>query len=373
MSTLSTPRLSSYPTSPEDPDDSGPDLPFAQTEPSMLAAAPRATLTPNLDLDAEPLRISPHEPTYPRALRVLESPPVLTLSGPIDFSVKRKVVAIVGSREASDQASDFAYQLAYFLARANVVVVSGGAVGVDGHAHRGALAGEGTTWLVACTGRGVVYPESHEELFERVTTSGSSRIIWSFEDEQRYDKALPRMRNEVLVGLADTVVVIQAAQRSGSRNAARLARDFGRRLFIVPSTPWDPTFHGSLEHLGSGHGTPLCSINHLFEELKLPAPDLTDVRAARNGKLPTKLRFRRRAQGILTFHEPPHLTVDQRDWSEEEIRIFSMLSEGPAHRDEIIGKTGLGVSSTLTALLTLSLKDVVVEGPDGFFRRRTSS
>lgn len=314
------------------------------------------------------VKLSPRDADYPAPLCHLDEPPTLTASGPLDAA--RRVVAIVGSRNASTEAAGFVHALAYHLAKADVVVASGGAIGVDAMAHLGALAAGGTTWCVACTGRGAVFPEKNRDLFERIEKSASSRMIWPLPDGTPKDVQTPRFRNGVLVGLAEAVVVVQAAIYSGSRNAATWASFLGRRLFLVPSTPWDRAFEGSMAEGARGGAEPLWSIEYLFARLGLPSPDLTDPGAAWEGKLPLASPIRPRKTRRQTYSEAPLFAVDSTRWTEDEKRVFSVLSMAPLQQDAIIGSSGLPTSSALTALLTLSLKDVVVEGPDGFFRRR---
>src|SRR4051794_10108698 len=110
----------------------------------------------------ETTRLVPGHPRYPRSLENLPAPPPLTTSGPLDH--EGYVVAIVGSREPTPEALAFASELAAELARANVVVISGGARGIDTAAHEAALA-HGATWCVAPTGRDHVYPEENAKLF----------------------------------------------------------------------------------------------------------------------------------------------------------------------------------------------------------------
>jgi DNA processing protein len=249
-----------------------------------------------------------------------------------------------------------------------VIVVSGGAEGVDTNAHRGALAGGGVTWCVACTGRGDVFPLQNADLFHAVERSRGSRMIWPFPDGTPKDENTPRKRNGVLVGLAECVIVLQAKMQSGSRNAASWARRQGVPLFIAPGRPWDHEFEGSNLEIMEG-AQPLLGAGWLFHSLQLPKPDLKDPRAIL-GKAPPYGSIRRRARRPETIGDLPLFPVDRSTWSEDEKAVFSRLSLAPRQQDAIIASAGLPTSSTLTALLTLSLKDVVVEGPDGFFRRR---
>jgi DNA processing protein len=314
------------------------------------------------------VKLSPHDPDYPRSLYRLDEPPKLTVSGPL---VGDRVVAIVGSREASDDAQRFAFGLAYHLARANVVVVSGGAVGIDRRAHEGAMHAGGTTWLVSPTGRGVVFPTANRDLVAEIEASATSRVIWPFEDGRPKDQHTPRFRNGVLVALAECVVVVQAALKSGSRNAAAWGRRLGRPVFVVPGAPWMDPFKGSVAE-GARGALPLWSYESFFEKLGLPAPDTKDHNAAWSGIMPPSAAVPRRRARPQTYSDPPLFKVDPTTWSDDERHVFSIISIAPTQQDMIIAQSGLPTSSTLTALLTLSLKDVVVEGPDGFFRRRAA-
>lgn len=315
------------------------------------------------------MKLTPASPSYPRALYHLDTPPTLTVSGPL--ATDRRRVAIVGSRSASPEARDFAFALAYHLARAGVVVVSGGAEGIDRTAHEGALAGGGATWLVSPAGRGVVFPPSHGELFAKLEREGTSRVIWPFPDGTPKDEHTPRYRNGVLVALSECLVVVQAQLRSGSRNAASWGRQLHRPVFVVPGMPWVEEFKGSVQE-GAHGAEALWSIECLFHKLGLPPPDMKDPRAAQRGVLPPSARPRRRKQP-RPYAQSPLFSASQEGWNDDEKLVFSCTSEAPLHQDRIIEAAGLPTGSTLTALLTLSLKDVVVEGPDGFFRRKLAS
>jgi DNA processing protein len=329
-----------------------------------------------LDDDEPPLRLSPFDDDYPRGLYHLDQPPLLTLSGPLGKD--QRTIAIVGSRSAPPDALDFTYALAYHLAKANIIVVSGGAVGVDRSVHEGTFAASGTTWCVACTGYGATYPPVNRDLFAKIEASASSRMIWPLPDGTEKDKLTPRFRNSVLVALAECVVVVQAGLASGSRNAVTWARELGRRLVISPGNPWDSAYEGSLTEVVKGGVEILWSVKSFFAKLGLPEPDLDDPRACRprsdgkRAKRPLSIQERARPRARQTYSEPPLFAVDPSTWSADEKLVFSKLSMAPIHQDFLIERTGLPTSSTLTALLTLSLKDVVVEGPDGFFRRRNA-
>ena len=138
-------------------------------------------------------------------------------------------VAIVGSRAASGDGMNRAHMLARHLAERGVHVVSGGALGIDGAAHRGALSGRGATTVVLGTGCDIAYPDRHAALFEQIVARGGALI------SKHVDGSLPRRgaflsRNPLIAALADVVVVVEADARSGSLATARAARRFARTV-----------------------------------------------------------------------------------------------------------------------------------------------
>lgn len=302
------------------------------------------------------------DPTYPAALRQLPNPPLrLTTSGPLSSG---RAVAIVGSRRATEEALAFTYDLAFKLASAGIIVVSGGALGADAAAHRGAIAGGGATWVVSPTGKDRVYPPQHRELFAEVAASSQSRMIWCFDDGagQTTDSFL--YRNSVLAALSEVLVVVQAHFKSGSRNATGWARSLERPVWAVTAAPWMTAFAGSLLEIEEEKARPLCSAAQLFRALHLDPPD--DLQhdapgAEKHGRAPFSRGSRK----------PPPKAPETGSWSPEERLIFSKLLVRPVHIDQIVAQTTLPARSAVTALLTLSLKDVVVEGPDRFFRRKS--
>ena len=318
------------------------------------------------------MKLAPWNPGFPRSLKEHESQPSIETSGPLDDGPRR--IAIVGSRSGDSGARELAHQLAYHLAKAGFVIVSGGAVGVDTAAHAGARRAGGATWVIACTGRGApAYPPENARLFAEIERDPRSRMIWPFHDGTAKTALTPRFRNTILVALAEQVIVVQAHARSGSLNAASAAIYYQRPLWVVPGSPSSLQYEGSLQLLVDG-ARPLWSVESFFEQLGLPRPDMDDpnatlrlTRVARTRKPKQCPKVRRGVQEPISAGASR--TVDVASWTNEEKLVFSCLSLERTQQDEVIAKTGLGASSTVSALLTLSLKDVVVEGPGGFFRR----
>jgi DNA processing protein len=255
------------------------------------------------------------------------------------------VVAIVGSREAHEQPLAFAGELAGKLAEAGAVVASGGALGIDGAAHRGALARSGRTWVVAGSGCDHCFPTDHASLYEEVA-GGQGAMIWPFAPDVPPRPQSFLARNRVLVALADAVVVVQAGPRSGALHSAGRALALRKPLWVVPTPPWiaKEGYEGSDELLDRG-ARPLTSVTALLQSLALPCPS-----------------------GSLRVNAVPFFL--SRSLSADESAIYAATSLRPLHLDEIASRASCSAQAASAALLTLALENVVVEGPPGFFRRR---
>jgi len=148
-----------------------------------------------------------------------------------------RCVAIVGARAASGHAMAATRSLAEELAWAGIVVVSGGAIGIDAAAHRGALDAAGDTVAVMATGLDIAYPARNRPLFEEILSSGRGALISAFPagvPPRRYRFV---RRNRIIAGLADAVIVVEAGLASGALYTAAAARDYGRLLGALPGSP----------------------------------------------------------------------------------------------------------------------------------------
>jgi DNA processing protein len=169
---------------------------------------------------------------FPSLLAEIPDPPaVLWVRG--DLSICEKtVVAVVGARAASREGMEAAGAIAADLARAGIVVASGLARGIDAAAHTGALDAGGTTIAVLGTGIDRVYPPEHEPLFERI--AGMGLLLTEFPPGALpYPGHFPR-RNRIISGLSRAVLVVEAAEKSGSLVTARMAADQGRDVMAMP-------------------------------------------------------------------------------------------------------------------------------------------
>jgi len=181
------------------------------------------------------------EPEYPaRLAEIDDAPPLIAVRGK-SSALAGPMVAMVGSRNASAAGAKIAAQLARDLAAAGFVVVSGLARGIDAAAHRASLA-RGTVAVLA-GGHDRIYPAEHAPLVDAILEAGAavSEMPLGWEPRAR---DFPR-RNRLISGLSVGVVIVEAAQRSGSLITARFALEQGREVFAVPGSPLDPRAQGA--------------------------------------------------------------------------------------------------------------------------------
>ncbi len=307
--------------------------------------------------------LRPDDALYPARIRALSRPPpALTVEGgSLDAPC---AVAIVGARDCSEEAARFAYDVAGAIARSGAVVISGGAVGIDAAAHRGALAAEGRTWVVCATGRGVCFPKEHAPLFDEIAR-GPGAVLWPFADGASAHPNNFLYRNRILVALADAVVIVEAGIPSGTYSAATLARKLGRPVWAVAGPPWDRRFAGCRRAIDDGAGVVTSSAS------LLRALGLGDSGAAEAGATQLSLAPPQSAPGsplaplptvAHPFRLPAELTPEAR-------ALYEACSTEARHIDEIAAGARVCVRDAATGLLTLALENVLVEGPGGFFRR----
>ena len=202
-----------------------------------------------------------------------DRPAVLLAEGGRADALHQRRVAVVGTRAATPQGLDDARELGAVLARAGVTVVSGLAIGIDAAAHEGALDAGGAVVGVVATGLDVVYPRRHRPLFERVRHAGMlmSEVGYGVQP-RRY--AFP-VRNRIIAGLAEVVVVVEATLKGGARITAERALEYGRTVMAYPGSRRNPSAAGTNALLYDGAGVVLEPADVLLQlGLEDPAPRL---------------------------------------------------------------------------------------------------
>ena len=188
------------------------------------------------------------EPEFPHGLAALDPPPPVIAVLGHGHLLQREMVAIVGARNASALGRKLAWTLAHDLGETGLAIVSGLARGIDAAAHEAAL--ETGTVAVVAGGIDIVYPPENQALYEAIRERGAliSEMRLGEAPQARH---FPR-RNRLISGLARGVVVVEAAERSGSLITAQFALEQGREIFAVPGSPLDPRDRGCNRLLREG-------------------------------------------------------------------------------------------------------------------------
>ena len=196
--------------------------------------------------------IAPLEAKYTEVLSTIAvMPRLLYFYGKIPQNVV-KTVAIVGSRHNTKYGKEVAYKLAYELAKRGVIVVSGLAYGIDSIAHQAALDAGGTTIAILGTPINQIYPKNHVGLAKDIINNGGAVMSEYAPGSKVYPKTSFLERNRIISGLADVVVVVEAAEKSGTLNTAAHALNQGKDVYAVPGNITSPYSVGCNKLIAQG-------------------------------------------------------------------------------------------------------------------------
>lgn len=270
------------------------------------------------------------EAHYPKLLREIDDPPpLLAIRGNADVFALPSI-ALVGARNASVAGARYAAQLAREFGEAGFAVISGLARGIDSAAHRASL--QSGTVAVLAGGHAKPYPAENEKLLEAIVERGAavSEMPHLWEPRAR---DFPR-RNRLISGLAAGVVVVEAAERSGSLITARLAGEQGREVFAVPGSPADPRAGGTNRLIKQG-ATLVTSAADVIENLK-PMLGLNSP---------------------PTVREPEIRIPADASTTGDELRehVASLLGSTPVSLDELVREAHAKAAEVQIALLELEL------------------
>jgi len=281
----------------------------------------------------------PCDPGYPPALRSIPDPPVVLFAVGDVAVFERPAVAIVGSREHSRYGAEIAALLARTAAEAGIPVISGMARGLDAIAQAAALDAGGASVGVLGSGADVVYPVENRALFRRMRTGGL--LLTEHPPGERPSRgAFPR-RNRLISGLAKALVVIEAAEASGTLVTVSCALEQGREVLVVPGPINSATSQGTNRLLRDG-ATPLLAPADLLAAFGAPPPVAAPA-----------------------AFQPPQCTL-----APHEAGVLAVLCADPRHIDEVALAAGLPVGLVLGTLLGLELGGLVEQLPGDRYRRR---
>ena len=293
--------------------------------------------------------------TYPALLREIPDPPItLYVRGEWEACLEAPCVAMVGSRRCSTYGQNVASMLARDLAARGVTIVSGLARGIDAAAHRGALEAGGRTVGVLGTGVDEVYPRDHKKLAEEILERGGALVSQFPLGTPPIPENFP-YRNRIISGLSLGVVLVEAAENSGSLITARLAMEQNREVYAVPGNVTSRNSFGT-NYLIKGAGA------KLVQQWQDVAAELPPDIAAR--LLPPEPAKKKKAGAAGQQALPA-------DLSESERAVIKLISaDEPVHIDALAGASQLAVSDLTGVLLGLEMRDLVRQLPGKCFVRK---
>ena len=294
---------------------------------------------------------------YPLLLREIYDPPItIYLKGAWSECLDQPCVAIVGSRRCSTYGQNAALMLARDLAQRGVTIVSGFARGIDAAAHRGALEGGGRTVAVLGTGLDQVYPRDHKKLADEILEKGGAVVTQFPLGTPPVSENFP-YRNRIISGLSLGVVVVEAAENSGSLITARLAIEQNREVFAVPGNITSKNSFGT-NYLIKGAGA------KLVQQWQDVAAELPPQVAA--NLLPPPFGEKKKEKSLAD-----RLSLLPQGLSGAESIVLRLLSaDSPEHIDSLVKRSRLSISDLTAALLALEMRELVRALPGRCFVRK---
>ena len=283
---------------------------------------------------------------YPELLREIYDPPIgLYWQG--EYIVDRPCVAIVGTRRATLYGRRVAKKMAAELARLGFCVVSGMASGIDTAAHEGALKVGGKTVAVFGCGLDAIYPSENMDLYQKIVAHGA--VVSEFPFGRRADRQTFPMRNRVVAGICQGVVVVESAASGGSMITARFAGEQGRTLMAVPGRIDQASSVGCHQLIRDG-AIMVTSVDDILEELRYQRTQFPGEESQLN----------------LGGEDAAQLQV-----SEAEQVVLDCFSGGEfGLLDDIAERLGKPIAELSGILMSLELKRLIVKRADGRFEAK---
>ena len=301
-----------------------------------------------LDTDNNHL-ITCHDSLYPELLRQTPDPPIALFIHGNPNLLSLPQLAIVGSRNPSKTGKDNAFAFARYLAESGLLITSGLALGIDGQAHKGCLAGKGRTVAVTGTGLDRIYPASHRDLAHEIAEQG---VIVSELPPGTPPKPgnFPR-RNRIISGLSLGTLVVEATIKSGSLITAHQAIEQGREVFAIPGSIHNPQSKGCHKLIKEGAKL-VESAADIIEELSAMFHSLEFDFNNKNPK-----------------NNPPEKSDEINILDEEYLFLLDNMGWDPISTEELIASTQLKPEAISSMLLLLELQGHVSSAPGGYYNR----
>ena len=290
-----------------------------------------------------------NDPAYPAFLKEIHQPPaILYYKG--NFIEEPLQIAMVGSRKADRYGLDVAERIASQFSMANVPVVSGLAKGVDAAAHKGAILYQGGTIAVQGCGIDRVYPRENKTLAEEILAHPKGCIVTEFPIGSEPAAWHFPMRNRIISGLANGVVIVQAARKSGAYITVETALEQGRDVFAIPGQIYNPLSEGPHQLLQEGAQLITCA-DDVLRSYGL----IADTK--KKEKKTNKTAQVEKEQQMSLFDAPPPLPAVT--LSDTEARVLELFTAEPLAIEEAAYLSRLSMAELMPVLSMLELYGLI--------------
>lgn len=312
--------------------------------------------------DARHHLLHPGHPAWPALLTQLPDPPTL-LWAKGDLSVlARAAMAIVGTRRPTREGQDNAMRFARDLVDSGFCIVSGMALGIDGAAQQAALRAGGATIGVLGCGVDVIYPPRHASLY-RELLEGQGLLLAEHPPATRaHPRFFPR-RNRLITGLSQGVLVVEAAEKSGSLVSARLALEQDRDVFAIPGSIHNPQSTGCLRLIRQGEAALVRNVDDMLDDLSPWQVPSVGGRARETTGTSDDLGI-----GASAAARRPMPATETADVTPDS-PLLAALSDAPTPVDLLVELTGQSVAALQLGLLELELEGLAAQTTGGWVRR----
>ena len=284
--------------------------------------------------------IAQSDDAFPPLLEEMYDPPIgLYWKG--EYNIDRPCIAIVGTRRATLYGHNIARKFAFALSQLGFCIVSGMARGIDTAAHEGALEAGGQTVAVLGCGLDIVYPPENLDLYKQIAVTGA--VASEFPLGRRADRQTFPMRNRVVAGMCEAVIVVESAVAGGSMIAARFAGEQGRQIMAVPGRIDQSSSAGCHQLIRDG-ATMVTSVDDILEELRYARPTPAEA-------------------GL-----PMESEASQFELNDLEHQVLDFFRGGElCLPDQISQELNRPSAEVSAALMGLELKRLVAKRADGYF------
>lgn len=298
--------------------------------------------------------VTPDDRLYPAGLRkTVNMPLVLFVNGDISCLRGKVMTGVVGTRDPSFESIAIARKISGDLASAGVVVVSGGAKGIDSAAHEGSLDAGGKTVCVLGCGLGTRYLMENEAMRRRISENGA--VISEFLPYASASRMSFPQRNRIISGISHGVLVVEAGEKSGSLITAECAKAQGRAVFAIPGSVLSTAYMGANSLIRDGANAATCAKDILKHFVEM-YPDRIDLDAIDKPPVSSAIKpvEEEKKQATVKKECPTGLDPDAE-------AVYNLFGEETLSFNEICALSGMAPSRVIPVLMNLVLDDYIEE------------